>query len=310
MQVYIDGISQLSGSFSLEKPAKLQVLPDTPDWDKEKNATVEWEGLPPLTGHKISGRVRITGVKSLIGFDNLSDKPRLETAFDISQDYPNGRTVVVEHGQIICTEGPAEDCSTPSVADAQEETIDLNGGAIGPGLTTYGSPLGLVEIRLEPSTNDGSVLDPLTDGNLPALIADAGLIRAVDGLAFEGRGALYIFCHSFLRYHIYASCRLAYRSGVTTAITAPVGYGFLRGTATAFRLGASHALSKGAIIEHETAVHIAISLDQTVSVSTQISALRSLLLGGAEKSHGIGAAASKIRDVGTSLAFLSTSILI
>ena len=246
----------------------------------------------------------------MIGFDNVSDEHRLETAFDISQDYPSGRTVVVEHGQIICTESPAEDCSTPSVADTQEETVDLNGGAIGPGLTTYGSPLGLVEIRLEPSTNDGPVLDPLTNGNLPALIADAGLIRAVDGLAFEGRGALYVVRHSFLRYRIYTSCRLAYRSGVTTAITAPVGHGFLRGTATAFRLGASHALSKGAIIQHETAVHISVSLDQTVSVSTQISTLRSLLLGGAEELRGIGVAASKIRDVSTSVAFLSASILI
>lgn len=191
--MYVDGIAQLSGSFSLAKPAEFQELPDTPNWDQEKNATVEWEGLPPLTGHKISGRVRLTGVKTLIGFDNLSDEPRLETAFDISANYPDGRTVIVEQGQIICTEGPAEDCFTRSLVDGQEETvIDLDGGSIGPGLTTYGSPLGLVEIRLESSTNDGPVLDPLTDGDLPALIADAGLIRAVDGLAFEGRGALYV----------------------------------------------------------------------------------------------------------------------
>ncbi|KJA17908.1 hypothetical protein HYPSUDRAFT_205764 [Hypholoma sublateritium FD-334 SS-4] len=280
IQVYVDGIAQLSGSFSLAKPAEFQDLPDTPNWDQEKNATVEWEGLPPLTGHKISGRVRITGVKTLIGFDNLNDEPRLETAFDVSQDYSVGRTVIVEQGQIICTEGPAEDCSTPSLTGAQkEETIDLNGGAIGPGLTTYGSPLGLVEIRLEPSTNDGLVFDLLTDGDLPALVADVGLIRAVDGLSFEGRGAL-----------------LAYRSGVTTAITAPVGDGFLRGIAAAFRLGAPHALSKGAIIQHETSVHISVSLDQTVSVSTQISALRTLLLGGAEESRQIGAAMCKIRE--------------
>ena len=191
--MYVDGIAQLKGSFPLEKPAEFQDLPVTPDWDKEKNTTVEWEGLPPLTGDKTSGRVRITGVKTLIGFDNLSDEPRLETAFDISPDYPDGRTVIVEQGQIICTENAAEDCYDLPWTNAQEETvIDLNGGAIGPGLTTYGSPLGLVEIRLESSTNDGPVFDPLTDGDLPALIADAGLIRAVDGLAFEGRGALYV----------------------------------------------------------------------------------------------------------------------
>ncbi len=52
MQVYIDGISQLSGSFSLEKPAKLQVLPDTPDWDKEKNA--------PELDDEIGSAIRLT----------------------------------------------------------------------------------------------------------------------------------------------------------------------------------------------------------------------------------------------------------
>ncbi|KJA17916.1 hypothetical protein HYPSUDRAFT_45759 [Hypholoma sublateritium FD-334 SS-4] len=280
IQVYIDGIAQLKGTISLSKPAEFQDLPATPDWDKEKNSTVEWEGLPPLTGDKLSGRVRITGVKALVGFDNLSDEPRLETAFDVSVNYPDGRTVIVEQGQIICTEGPAEDCSDASLTGAQDAiVIDLDGGAIGPGLTTYGSPLGLVEIRLEPSTNDGPVLDPLNDGDLPALIADTGLIRAVDGLAFEGRGAL-----------------LAYRSGVTTAITAPTGSGFLRGVSTAFRLGAPHALSRGAIIQQETAVHFSLSFSQKVSVSTQVATLRALLFGDAEESGQIGATVMKVRE--------------
>jgi hypothetical protein len=72
-------------------------------------------------------------------------------------------------------------------------------------------------------------------------------------------------------------CRLAYRNGVTTAITAPSGDGFLQGVSTAFSAGSPNALARGAIIQQETALHITISLSLAPSVSTQIAALRSQL---------------------------------
>ena len=72
-------------------------------------------------------------------------------------------------------------------------------------------------------------------------------------------------------------CRLAYRNGVTTAITAPSGNGFLQGVSTAFSAGSPNALARGAIIQEETALHITISLSLAPSVSTQIAALRSQL---------------------------------
>ena len=72
-----------------------------------------------------------------------------------------------------------------------DETINLEGGSLAPGLTSYGSSLGLVEISFEPSTNDGVVLDPLVDGNLPSVLGkDTSIIRAVDGLQFQGRNTL------------------------------------------------------------------------------------------------------------------------
>jgi hypothetical protein len=74
-----------------------------------------------------------------------------------------------------------------------DEFVDLHGGSLAPGLTSYGSPLGLVEIQLEPSTNDGVVLDPLVDGNLPSILGkDTAIVRAsaVDGLQFNGRNTL------------------------------------------------------------------------------------------------------------------------
>lgn len=76
--------------------------------------------------------------------------------------------------------------------------------------------------------------------------------------------------------------RLAYRSGVTTAITAPSGTGFLQGLSTAFSTGSPHAVAPGAILQVETALHITISLSLAPSVSTQIAALRSQLFGSSE----------------------------
>lgn len=72
-------------------------------------------------------------------------------------------------------------------------------------------------------------------------------------------------------------CRLAYHGGVTRAVTAPVSKGFLAGLSTTIDTGASHALEEGAVIQAETALHVAVSLQFTASVSTQIATLRRLL---------------------------------
>jgi hypothetical protein len=193
-QVYVDGIAQLSNPYSLKKPAAFQDLPETPNWDREKDETVRWDGLPPLTGWKVGGhmgRVRLLNVKDLVVFNELSEEDELETLFD-DTGKDQGRAVVVQDGRITCVQRPADPCISTSRVE-EEVVIDLRGGSIGPGLTTYGSPLGLVEIRLEPSTNDGNVFDPLAGGNLPSIFSkggEKGLIRAVDGLLFEGRNTL------------------------------------------------------------------------------------------------------------------------
>jgi hypothetical protein len=73
---------------------------------------------------------------------------------------------------------------------------------------------------------------------------------------------------------------LAYRSGVTTGVTAPIpGYrGFYGGLGTSFSTGAAHKLEKGAVLKEETAVHMYVHHVGLPSVSTQIAALRKLLL--------------------------------
>ena len=71
--------------------------------------------------------------------------------------------------------------------------------------------------------------------------------------------------------------RLAYRSGVTRAVTAPSSNGFLAGLSTTFDTGAVNAIEKGAVVQAETALHVAVSLNFDASISTQIATLRRLL---------------------------------
>jgi len=89
---------------------------------------------------------------------------------------------------------------------------------------------------------------------------EGGVVRAVDGLAFMGRDTL-----------------LAYRAGVTTAISAPVSYNFLAGLGAAFSTGARHKLDNGAIVRPVTALHVHVRPGQGPGVSTQVAALRRLL---------------------------------
>jgi hypothetical protein len=117
------------------------------------------------------------------------------------------------------------------------------------------------------------VFDPLS-GPIPDII-DGTVIKAVDGLLFATRDAL-----------------LAYRYGVTSAVTAPSSRGFLAGLSTVFSTVAANKLVEGAVIQQIAALHVALSLNSQISVSTQIATLRGLLLGG-----GHGELAQRFGDV-------------
>ena len=101
--------------------------------------------------------------------------------------------------------------------------------------------------------------------------------------------------------------RHAYRAGVTTAIVSPKYAGFLSGLSTVFSTGASHQLEHGAIIEETAALHIGIHYGLGPSVSTQVAALRHLLLG-----HGRGQLGQwfrKVSEVVTTLALYAIHIV-
>lgn len=70
-------------------------------------------------------------------------------------------------------------------------------------------------------------------------------------------------------------------------MSAPSSEGFYGGLSVAFSLGASHKLQKGAVIQRITALHVTIRHFKSISVSTQISALRRLLSGPYEGEAGI-----------------------
>ncbi|KAI0690094.1 carbohydrate esterase family 9 protein [Cytidiella melzeri] len=252
-QVWIDGISQIAKPHSVKKPPTVQEKPQTPNFDKEKQETLEYDGLPPLAPHKTTHRsVVFTNVSDVVIRQGGSIQEMTTTRF--------GNAVVVEAGRIICS-GIATACEH-AVSGHDVEYVNLHGGAIGPGLITFGSPLGLEEIQGEPSTSDGYAFDPLYQ-EVPGVIGGSGaIIRAADGLQFRTREALH-----------------AYRAGVTTAIVSPKSAGFLSGLSTVFATGAKHRLEKGALIAETAGVHIGIHHGVGPSVSTQIAALRNLLLG-------------------------------
>ena len=181
-QVYIDGIAQLLDPRVSPKPDSFQVLPTTPDFDHEAAAAVKYDGLPPLTSRK-SRHVMFTNVSSIhTKIDGHID------VVDFEGEESERSTVVVRDGIIACVD-KGDSCRY--LTDDDVDVIDLQGGSLAPGLTTFGSPIGLVEIRFEPSTNDGEVYDPL-DKDVPSLVGggEQAIIRAVDGLQFGGRNTL------------------------------------------------------------------------------------------------------------------------
>ncbi|KAG9086281.1 hypothetical protein FRC06_003164, partial [Ceratobasidium sp. 370] len=253
-QLYIDGIAQLSDPVVVTKPSTFQRVPSVPDWDNAAKAAVEYEGLPPLLPEKRASEVVV--------FERVSEVWSHESGVLKQASLEDGGVVVVANGRIKCV-GSSSRCTTPSLlASETTRVVDLAHGTLSPGLISYGAPLGLEEIQAEASTNDGRVPDPFAKGGVPNVAGGDGLVvSAVDGLSFAGRDTL-----------------LAYRAGVTTAVSAPVSRGMFSGASVAFRTGAAHKLEEGAVINPLAALHLSIGHGAGVSVATQIATLRRLLL--------------------------------
>ncbi|GJE84554.1 composite domain of metallo-dependent hydrolase [Phanerochaete sordida] len=286
-QVWIDGIPQLGRADTALTPlpdtepvlvgppkngAVFDEVPAVPNWDLERKQAVAYEGLPPLgPAQARAGKVVLRNVQEVWTRTETGLKERWSGARDA--DGRSG-TVVLVDGAISCV--GQEGWCLAGAEDADDALeIDLHGGAVGPGLMTFGSPLGLEEITQEPSTGDGALYNPYA-ADTPALLGDTGaLVRAADALQFGTRNAL-----------------TARRAGVTYATTAlgeTTLFGgastLIGGLAVTFRTGAAHALQPDAIVKPVAALQVHVGRAAPwrgslapVSVSTQIATLRRLLL--------------------------------
>ncbi|KZT52271.1 carbohydrate esterase family 9 protein [Calocera cornea HHB12733] len=263
LQVYIDGIAQLSYAPEVvvdgglkrialkNQPVdELQVRPAAADYEEEAQNTLKYDGDPPLGPKEVrEGEVLFTNVLSVWQHDASNELQ--EQLFNVEGTMTSGE-VLVKNGDIVCT-------GSCSGLASSARVVDLEGGSLAPGLTSYGSPLGLMDIPFESSTNDGVVFDLF--GNLAPSVLGGQIIRAVDGVQFGGKSML-----------------IAHRAGVSTAVTAPTGRGFLSGLSGAFRTGAWNKAEKGSVVMPVTAMHIAIGhRGSTPSVSAQVAGLRHLL---------------------------------
>ncbi|PPQ63486.1 hypothetical protein CVT24_005143 [Panaeolus cyanescens] len=255
-QVFIDGIPQFEKPYVSKKSNQLQRRPSTPNFSKEKQDAIKYDGLPPLETTKTGDIVLFTNVSKVFtrnGYDIQEMTSKSQGAVD----------VLIQGAEIICI-GAGVSCGTGNYSSAHK--VDLQGGSISPSLLSFGSHLALNHIDAESSTNDGVVNNILLTES-PSIAGEGALIRAVDGLQFSTRDAL-----------------IAHKSGVTIGVSAPSSKGFLAGLGVAFRTGAPHRLARGAIVQEVTSLHIEIDSSKA-SISTQIGALRSLLSGGAKGSQ-------------------------
>ncbi|KAF5363169.1 hypothetical protein D9758_008331 [Tetrapyrgos nigripes] len=282
-QVFIDGIAQLKEAHALPaKPSHLRKAPITPNFDMEAEEAVRYDGLPPLSPresfHDDHGVVIFVNVESVYAKMGGKVVRVLGGGTRAKGTKKNMGLVIVQNGRVVC-QGIGAACAGEVERlkkQGNAKVVDLEGGSLAPGLTSYGSYLGLQHILGEPSTNDGEAPDPLTE-NVPGILGGSeAVIHAVDGLQFESRSAL-----------------LSYRNGVTSAITPPVSSGILAGLSTSFSTGASNRLARGAVLQDVVALHVAVTMgSESVSVSTQIAALRKLLLG--DTKGDLGAYAGKV----------------
>ena len=106
------------------KPESFQILPKTPDFSKEAENALKYEGLPPLVPMRSSSDLVIfTNVSSVF----LKHDDGIREAFSISEASVSGN-VVVEKGEIVCM-GDSSTCSV-TMYGSNIQQVDLKGGSI------------------------------------------------------------------------------------------------------------------------------------------------------------------------------------
>lgn len=163
----------------LEKSKSLHDAPQPPSWDQEAKDTLASDGVPDLLVPKDEAEDTHTVIFENVGLFTQDE--------DVREFGRSGGTVIFVRGKVVCV-GRSSECASYATVGAKH--VDLEHGSIVPGLMSFGGALGLAEIDMESSTNDGSAPDAL-EGDVPKVAGgDEFVARAVDGLSFVGRNAL------------------------------------------------------------------------------------------------------------------------
>jgi hypothetical protein len=249
VQTYVDGIPQIESPVVVSKPAELQkIVPET-DVAKEAALAVKYRGDPPLSAPLQAKNVVFSGVGAI--YLKADEGHGIEEVSFAS--FAGGlATVIIKDGEIACA---GRECVATEGIDFKY--VDLKGGSISPGLITYGSYLGLMEIRQEPTTTDGKIYDALSS---VSPLVDGMVVKGADGAVFDGKDQL-----------------IAYANGVTTGVAHPISHGFFSGLSYSYSTNGKTAID--GVKQEVAAMHITLGQDLSISTSTHIGILRNLLLG-------------------------------
>jgi hypothetical protein len=106
-----------------EEDEERQQVPDAPDYEKEREEAVRWEGLQPLTSKREEGKVV---------FRNVRDVWMRDAAGVRVTEVGVGGSVVVQNGSVVCRGECAQ------LAGDAASAVDLRGGSIAPAMMSFG----------------------------------------------------------------------------------------------------------------------------------------------------------------------------
>lgn len=161
-----------------------------PNFDDEAKAAVKYDGVPPLEPNSSpKGTVVLANLSSV--YVRAADGSGIQEVASVRTQDEEPLWAVVREGKLVCA-GPRAIRCVQSALTGDAQYMDLEGGSIAPGLTSFGSPLGLLEIEGEASTKDGISPDGLSQ-SIPGIAGGSNaVVRATDGLQFGTRHALYV----------------------------------------------------------------------------------------------------------------------
>ncbi|ORY35088.1 hypothetical protein BCR39DRAFT_516702 [Naematelia encephala] len=249
-QVYVDGIPQLESPALVPRPAEDQEIPPSADFSQQIKATKE--------SHHGDVDLHPIWIEESLIFTNVSSHIYREDGILLEDRYDEGK-VVIEDGSVACV-GVCEGYRAA-------KNVNLMGGSVSPGLTLYGTSMGLIEINEEPSTTDH-------DQSPLSLTPPNGAVgRAANAAVYGGK-------ESFI----------SLRAGITNAITPPLSSNIFKGYSMYISVAAPNRLHRGAMLEKEVAYHVSIGhapvypVSPTgLQISAQIQAIFTLLMNGKEE---------------------------